>query len=88
MKKIEPSEGWVVCVAAKSHERTTAGGLFIPAASFADDQGVVESIGPGVTRCKPGDHVIYARVRTKLGEQGEHRYFVEEKDILGCIVDA
>lgn len=86
MKKIVPCEGWVVCVAFKSHERVTAGGLVVPSVSYADDQGVVESVGAGVTRCKPGDHVIYGRVRTQTGEQGEHRYLVEEKDILATVV--
>lgn len=82
MRKIEPFEGWVVAV-TRAEERVSAGGIIQPATTMAEDEGVVTAIGPGVTRCKVGDTVIFNRCHLKKGAHGDYQYLVEEKNLLG-----
>lgn len=85
-KTIEPCADWIVAV-TRAEERTSAGGLVLPATTMADDEGTVVAVGPDVKRCKVGDTIVFGRCRSKKGTQGEHRYIVQDCDVLARLVD-
>lgn len=84
-KTIEPCADWIVAV-TRAEERTSAGGLVLPATTMADDEGTVVAVGPDVKRCKVGDVVIFGRCRSKRSYDGGHRYLIQDCDILGRLV--
>lgn len=47
----------------------------------------VDAIGPDVTRCKPGDVVLYSAVGHVYTRTGEHLGIINEKAILGEVLD-
>lgn len=84
--KLVAAGDWMVVV-TKRIERKTDGGLIMPEATFAEDEGVVESVGPDVKRAKVGDRIVFIQCRSKHGHNYEHRYIVRDEHVVATIQD-
>ena len=78
--------------------KRTAGGLYIPETANGGDviRGRVVAVGPGVERqdgsirevqVEAGDEVLFMKDRIKIEFDGETYFVVQERDLLGVVVE-
>ena len=67
----------------------TAGGLELPTSQIKNVTVfvLVESVGPGVTVCKPGDILLYRHMGHVYLRDGSHWAILEEENILCHVED-
>lgn len=78
---LRPCADWIVAT-TKRVERLTTSGLHLPAVSMAEDEGVVEAVGPNVTRCSVGDRIVFTHCRSKQDAHGDHRYLIQDQHVI------
>uniref|UniRef100_A0A6H2A3V2 Putative chaperonin n=1 Tax=viral metagenome TaxID=1070528 RepID=A0A6H2A3V2_9ZZZZ len=86
--KFIPAWNMVLIKPAMTPEKSP-GGIVIPdSARVIPDEGIIQSIGPDVTRFKKGERVIYGKyvgMELNIPEVGDGVLLLHETDIYGRI---
>lgn len=84
--KLVPKGDWMV-VTTRRVERSSVGGIVLPSVTMAEDEGVVEAVGPDVKRAKVGERICFIKCRSKQDGHGDHRYMVQDADVICEVLD-